>query len=81
MQLSSDFIVYHFDPKTKSPITMFELGEFGTGINKNIYVSCNEDFWRYGNVKMFCDYHIIPVYNQLDDLIIKLKKVLTKYKS
>ena len=81
MQLLSEFIIYHFDSKTKSPITMFELGEFGVNNNTNIFVSCNEDFWRYGNVKIFCDYHMIPVFNNLEDLINILKDRLINYKS
>lgn len=44
-------ILMYFDPATKSPISMLELGAF---YNKAVVI-CPEGFWRKGNIDIFCD--------------------------
>jgi hypothetical protein len=47
-------IIMYFDPATKSPITLLELGLI-TGSNpEKLIVICPEGFWRKGNVDMVC---------------------------
>jgi hypothetical protein len=50
LQKATHVIVY-FDPATKSPISMLELGAFH---NKAIVV-CPDGFWRKGNIDIFCE--------------------------
>ena len=50
LQLADHMIVY-FDPATKSPVSLLELGAFH---NKAIVI-CPEGFWRKGNVDIFCE--------------------------
>ena len=45
----SDVVFFYFDPNTKSPISLLELG-YVVAKNKPLYVVCPEDFYRYGNV-------------------------------
>jgi nucleoside 2-deoxyribosyltransferase len=45
----SDLVIFNFDPNTKSPITLMELG-FVIGSGKCGVVLCPEGFWRRGNV-------------------------------
>lgn len=45
------YVLVYFDPATKSPVSLLELGAFH---NKAIVV-CPEGFWRKGNVDIFCD--------------------------
>ena len=45
-------IIMYFDPNTKSPISLLELGLFA---NRNkLIVCCPDGFWRKGNVEIVC---------------------------
>lgn len=67
---SSDYIFFNFLAGSKSPITLWELGHFGTGIASvddgmlaaMSTVACPEDYWRYTNVKVCCDRYSIPIH-------------------
>jgi len=47
----ADYVIVYFDPATKSPVSLLELGAF---YNKAVVV-CPEGFWRKGNVDIFCE--------------------------
>lgn len=47
----SSFIIMYFDPSTKSPISLLELGAF----HDKAIVVCPDGFWRKGNVDIFCE--------------------------
>jgi hypothetical protein len=47
----ADHILVYFDPATKSPVSLLELGAFH---NKAIVI-CPQGFWRKGNVDIFCE--------------------------
>jgi hypothetical protein len=47
----ADYVLVYFDPATKSPVTLLELGAF---YNKAIVV-CSDGFWRKGNIDIFCE--------------------------
>lgn len=71
-QLSaSDLIFLYFDPETKSPISMMELGLFAD--TKDMIVVCPDGFWRKGNVEFVCEHYKIPLVNTLEDGIKLLK--------
>lgn len=56
-QDSADIIVYYFDPNTISPITLLELGTYGTEKSWNsprVIVCCPDGYFRKGNVVLFC---------------------------
>jgi hypothetical protein len=55
-------IMVCFDPNTRSPITLLELG---LTITKPLYVVCPEGFWRKGNVDIVCHRYGHPVYPSL----------------
>jgi hypothetical protein len=61
----SDLVAMYFDPNTKSPISMLELGMF----SGKAVVCCPEGFWRKGNVDIFCERYDIPQDDTLEDLI------------
>jgi hypothetical protein len=48
---AADHILVYFDPATKSPVSLLELGAFH---NKAIVI-CPNGFWRKGNVDIFCE--------------------------
>ncbi len=59
-QENADLRVYYFDPNTKSPITLLELGLFK---DKKSIVCCPDGYWRKGNVEIVClRYNISLVY-------------------
>ena len=56
-------IAFYFDPSTKSPITLLELGLWAR--SRKVIVCCPEGFWRKGNVDIVCAYYQIPQYQTL----------------
>lgn len=60
-------IVMYFDPTTKAPITLLELGLFAT--SGKLVVCCPEGYFRKGNVDIVCRRHGIPQVETLDGLV------------
>ena len=71
---AADIIIMYFDPNTKSPISLLELGLYAN--SGKLLVCCPEGFWRKGNVDIVCDRYSIPNFKSLEDLIVFLKKDL-----
>jgi hypothetical protein len=71
---AADFIVMYFDPATKSPITLLELGLY---INKKykLVVCCPDGYWRKGNVDIVCQRYNIQQMMDLDALLKMLKSI------
>ena len=73
----TDFILLYFDPNTKSPISLLELGlmaeNFFSMITTGVVV-CPDGFWRKGNVEIVCMNYDIPLYNTLEEGIKELRK-------
>ena len=61
----ADLIIMYFDPNTKSPISLLELGHFSA---KKILVVCPIGFYRKGNVDIICDIEDIPLFNSIEEL-------------
>lgn len=56
-----------FDPGTKAPISLLELGLYaGSG---RLVVCCPEGYWRRGNVQIVCARFGIPVLETLGELM------------
>lgn len=63
----ADVIALYFDPSTKSPISLLELGLHAqTG---SLIVCCPEGFWRKGNVDIVCNEYQIEQVNSIEKLI------------
>ena len=69
----SDLIVFYFDPDTKSPITLMELGLSVAGYGK-VIVCCPDRFWRKGNVEIVCQRYNLTLVDNFDELVIEVKK-------
>ena len=69
----SDIIVMYFDPNTKSPISLLELGLHAK--SKKLIVFCPEGFWRKGNVDIVCEKYGITQVDSVDELIKILEKI------
>lgn len=80
---AADIIIFYFDPTTKSPITLMELGyiigqsadhygSYGYG-TENIIVCCPDGFWRKGNVEIMCSRHNVTLVSNYEDLVSATK--------
>ena len=76
-QEASNFILVYFDPKTKSPITLLELGLFGRS-TLGMTVCCADGYWRKGNVDLVCERYGIYTVRSIEDMIIHLKNYLVE---
>lgn len=63
----ADLIVMYFDPATKAPISLFEMGLFLR--SGKMKVVCPPGFWRKGNVEVACFMYDVPLYDSLEDLL------------
>lgn len=60
--MAADFVAMYFDPKTKSPISLLELGLMAS-TNKMV-VCCPDEFYRRANVEIVCNRFSVPMYNE-----------------
>lgn len=60
-------VIMYFDPNTKSPISLLELGLHAK--EQKLIVLCPEGFWRKGNVDVVCEYYGINQVDTFDELI------------
>ena len=63
----SHLVIMYFDPNTKSPISLLELGL--NAREQKLIVLCPEGFWRKGNVDVVCEYYGINQVDTFDELI------------
>ena len=73
---SSDIIVMYFDPNTKSPISLLELGLYAA--SGKMIVCCPEGFWRKGNVDIVCKRYKVPTVETIEDLISNWDYLINK---
>ena len=63
---AADFIVMYFDPSTKSPISLLELGLHAR--SGKLCVICPEGFYRKGNVDIVCELYNIPMFENFQEI-------------
>ncbi len=71
---AADIIFMYFDPDTKSPITLLELGLHAT--NDKLIVVCPDGYWRKGNVQIVCNENNIICFDTFADGITHLQERL-----
>lgn len=64
----ANLVVFYFDPKTMSPISLMELGLMAGEPMKQVIVCCPEGFWRKGNVDIVCKKYKLQTVSSLEDL-------------
>lgn len=62
------WVIFYFDPNTKSPITLMELGLMARP-NARVLVCCPDGFWRKGNVEIVCQRNNIEMVDSIDELV------------
>jgi hypothetical protein len=70
----SDIIVMYFDPNTKSPISLLELGLHAN--EQKLIVCCPDGYWRQGNVRVVCERYNIPFFTNKEDWYAYIDKNL-----
>ena len=68
----ADVILLYFDPNTKSPISLLELGLFAK--SGKLIVCCPEGFWRKRNVDIICQRYGIEEVDNLEEAIESILK-------
>jgi hypothetical protein len=70
----SDIIAMYFDPNTKSPISLLELGLYAS--QRKLIVCCPDGYWRQGNVRVVCERYNIPFFTNKEDWYAYIDKNL-----
>lgn len=70
----ANIIAMCFDPKTKSPITLLELGLHAE--SDKLIVFCPEGYWRKGNVDIVCRRYGILQCISMQDFICQIKATI-----
>lgn len=65
----ADLMVVYFDPSTKAPITLMELGLHAIENDDRLVVCCPDGFWRKGNVDIVCRRYCVRQLASLDAMI------------
>jgi hypothetical protein len=73
---AADLIIMNFLPTSQSPITLLELGLYAR--SGKLFVLCNQDYYRSGNVHVVCDRYKTPIYYNMDSLLSEIHPVITK---
>jgi hypothetical protein len=58
----------YFDPTTKAPITLLELGLIVSLAPEKLMVVCPDGFYRKGNVQVVCDRYRVKMYETLEQV-------------
>ena len=66
----ADIILMYILGTSKSPISLLEMGLHAKG-GKMVAI-CEEDFYRYDNVRITCDYYDVPLFNNLDTFLSEM---------
>src|SRR5436309_2729618 len=69
----ADIVLMHFEPGTKSPITLLELGLLKD--NPGLVVHCPEGFWRKGNVDIVCQRYGVTQVKDIIELVHMAKSI------
>jgi len=82
----ADLIALYFDPATKSPISLLELGLYakcGGGYlgqkSTKLVVCCPDGFWRKGNVQLVCERYGIPLFDDKGTFFKAVKDIAEHY--
>jgi len=70
---ASQFIIMYFDPNTKSPISLLELGIHACCNPERLIVLCPEGFWRKGNVDIVCKKYGVKQVKDFDEIFTIFK--------
>lgn len=76
----ADLVLLHFEPETKSPITLGEAYWCLATKPLRTIVSCPEGFWRRGNVEIMCERAGGRFFGELDAALSRTQKLANALK-
>ncbi len=65
-------IALYFDPKTKAPISLLELGLHAN--DDKIIICCPDGYWRKGNVEIMAKRFNIPLIDNMEEFLEAVRK-------
>lgn len=65
----ADQVLFVFDPSTRSPVTLLELGLTLGRAPKRVVVACPRAFWRSGNVWITARREGVPLFENMEDAL------------
>ncbi len=72
----ADYIVVNILPDSKSPITLLEIGLYAT--SGKLLICCPKKFYRSGNIQIVSNNYNIPLFENMDELLIELLTLIKK---
>lgn len=69
----SEYCIVYFDPNTKSPISLLELGFLAGSCPEKALVVCPEGFWRKGNVDIVCERYGLKKFKDIEEVVLFIK--------
>lgn len=70
----ADIVLMYFDPASKSPISLLELGILTAYPNK-LLVCCPQGFWRKGNIDIVCQRYNIKTTESKAEFLKKIQEI------
>lgn len=77
---NANVVILYFDPSTKAPITLLELGLFADTGRDRLVVVCPTGYWRKGNVDIVCERYDIPQFASLKAATTHIKDNINFYR-
>lgn len=78
----ADVVFFYFDPTSKSPITLMELGYVLSSLERfsgqHVVVCCPDGFWRKGNVDIMCQRAGVSVHTSLGAALLSTNHLMRK---
>jgi len=71
-QERATWIAMYFEPSSKAPITMLELGLFAR--TRKVIVCCPDGFWRKGNVDIVCARYGVDTAPTRETLLAEIRR-------
>jgi len=72
----ADVICFFFDTRTKSPVSLLELGRWMD--SDKVVVCCGQDYWKSGNVHITCEEYGVQCVETFEELVPEVEKMLKK---
>jgi len=69
---TADQLVFYFDPKVETTVSMMELAAIAS--NRNVIICCPDKFWKSTIVNVICNEFDVPIFKTIEETAAFLKK-------
>jgi hypothetical protein len=74
----ADIKAFYFDPNTKSPVTLLELGLMLSKYPSKCIVCSPPGFWRRGNLEITCARHGVPLLSSMGEFTAMIEQKIIR---